>query len=69
MVRSAYREAAGYFEQALSALRASAAGSVTHASRPSTCGSPCVGHSAVLGDLERVLGVPARGRGPRDGPR
>ena len=45
MARSAYREAVGYFEQALSALPASA-GDTRHASsRPSISGSPCTRRS------------------------
>ena len=58
MARSAYREAVGYFEQALSALAASAGDSATHASRPSISGSPCARRScrlATLGVSWRVL--------------
>ena len=69
MARSAYREAVGYFEQALSALAASAGDSATRASRPSISGSPCARRSCRSGDSGRILAYSARGRGPRGGPR
>ena len=55
MARSAYREAVGYFEQALSALAASAGDSATRASRPSISGSPCARRSCPSGDFGRIL--------------
>ena len=67
MARSAYREAVGSFEQALSALRASAE-RATRASRPSICGSPCARRSSRW-RLWAHPGVSARGRSPRRGPR
>ena len=67
MARSAYREAVGYFEQALSALAASAGARVTHASRPSISGSPCARRSvrlATLGVSWRICARPRPSRRP-----
>ena len=50
VARSAYREAVAYFEQALTALAASAGDAATRASRPSICGSTCARRSCRLGE-------------------
>ena len=63
LARSAHREAVGYFEQALSALRIYRS-SATRASRPSTSGSPCARRSFRSGDSGRILACAARGRSP-----
>ena len=68
MARSAHREAVGYFEQALSALAASAGGARHARAGHRSPVRPAFGAPPTR-RLRAYPGVPARGRGPRDGPR
>ena len=72
MARSAYREAVGYFEQALQCPPASAGARATRVSRPSICGSPCARRSfrlATLGVSWRVCARPRPSLRALDDPR
>ena len=67
MARSAYREAVGSFEQALSALPHLPETAATRASRPSISGSPCVRRSfrlATLGVFWRFCARPRPSQRP-----
>ena len=69
MARSAYREAVGYFEQALQRPAASAGDARHTRAGHRSPARPALGALRRSASWGRILAVSARGRGPRGGPR